>query len=119
MTPRFRLRAPQPSENDVEAGCLTILALHNYWVVRQHAGVWRSLDGKRYLHGVTKGTPDYACLHGIHRNFLLEVKRPGGQLSLDQIAQIGLIELRYGLPIVVVQSADELCEFLAKHEHSP
>lgn len=119
MSRAFRLTAPVPSENDIEAGCVTILELHNYWVVKLHAGVFKSLDDRRHIHGVKKGTPDYICAHEFHRNFLLEVKRPGGELSHDQIAQIEFLKLKYRLPIVVVESAEELCSFLAKHERSP
>ena len=115
----FRLTAPIPSENDVEAGCITVLELHDYWVVRLHAGVFETLDGKRKIRGVKKGTPDYACLHEFHRNFLLEVKRPGNDLSPEQESQIRFLELRYRLPIVAVDSAEGLCNFLARHERSP
>jgi hypothetical protein len=112
----FRLTAPAPSENDVEAGCVAILELRGYWAVKLHAGVFRSLDGKRHVHGVKKGTPDYACLHEKHRGFLMEVKRPGGELSIEQQTEIGFLKLRYRLPIVVVENAAELCNFLAHHE---
>jgi hypothetical protein len=112
----WKLRAPRASENDIEAGCKTLLALHGYWVVRLHAGVFQSLDGRRHIHGVTKGTPDYACLHEFHRNFLMEVKRPGGALSWIQQKQIKLLRLQYHLPIVVVESADDLSLFLLEHE---
>jgi hypothetical protein len=112
----FRLRPQVPTENDVEAGCLTILELHSYWTVKLHAGVFKTLDGRRHIHGVKKGTPDYACLHEVHRNFLLEVKRPGADLSDDQVVQIGLLELRYRLPIVVVDSPKQLSDFLVEHE---
>jgi hypothetical protein len=115
----FRLRPPSISENDVEAGCKTILALHSYWVVKLHAGVFKTLDDRRHVHGVPKGTPDYACLHGRFRNFLLEVKRPGGELSADQEGQIEVLQQHYGLPIVVVETVDQLCNFLARHERSP
>jgi hypothetical protein len=115
----FRLTAPVPSENDVEAGCLTILSLHHYWVVRLHADLFQSMDGYRKIRGVTKGTPDYACLHERHRNFLMEVKRPGGELSDVQKFQISVIEQNYRLPVIVVESAEQLCNFLAEHERSP
>jgi len=115
----FRLTAPVPTENDIEAGCITILELHNYFVVRLHAGVFKSLDDRRHIHGVKKGTPDYACLHEFHPSFLLEVKRPGGALSPDQVCQIEFLKLKFRLPIVVVESAEQLCNFLARHEHSP
>jgi hypothetical protein len=115
----FRLAAPQPAEKDVVAGCKTILGLHNYLVIRLHAGVYETLDGQRRIRGVPKGTPDYACLHEVHRNFLLEVKRPGGALSHDQEIQIELLKIQYRLPVAVVETVDQLCDFLAKHERSP
>lgn len=119
MSRPYRLTAPRASENDVEAGCKAVLALHSYWVVRLHAGTFQTLDCRRKIRGVTKGTPDYACLHEFHRNFLLEVKRPGGELSDDQQTQIKLIQFQYRLPIVVVESAEELSAWLQAHERSP
>jgi hypothetical protein len=115
----FRLTPPPISEDDVEAGCLDVLALHHYWVARLHAGVFKSLDDRRYIRGVSKGTPDYACLHSRHRNFLLEVKRPGGKLNPDQVIQIQVLREQFDLPVVVVEGVEELCNFLAKHEHPP
>lgn len=119
MTRPFRLTAPRATENDVEAGCKTILSLHNYWVVRLHAGTFKSIDGQRWVKGVPKGTPDYACLHAEHRNFLLEVKRPGGALSDEQLRQTEYLSLIFNLPIAVVESVKELQFFLAQHERSP
>jgi hypothetical protein len=119
MPPRpFKLTPPQLSENDVEAQCKTVLALHRYLVIRLHAGVYQTLDGRRHVRGVPKGTPDYACLHERYRNFLLEVKRPGGDLSDDQKAQIADIERQYRLPIVVVEHVEQLGKFLARHERA-
>lgn len=115
----FRFKAPTISENDVEAGCIDLLRLHDYWVVKLHAGVFQSLDGRRHIRGVRRGVPDFACLHESHRNFLLEVKRPGGELSIEQQTEIAMLQLRYRLPIVVVESANELSNFLARHERSP
>jgi hypothetical protein len=47
------------------------------------------------------------------------VKRPGGVLSEDQKIQIEVIQRNFGLPVVVVESANQLCNFLAQHERSP
>jgi hypothetical protein len=80
--------------------------------------VYQTLDGRRHVRGVPKGTPDYACLHERYRNFLLEVKRPGGDLSDDQKAQIADIERQYRLPIVVVEHVEQLGNFLARHERA-
>ena len=64
-------------------------------------------------------TPDYVCLHGRHRNFLLEVKRPGGTLNPDQVIQIAVAREQFDLKVAVVSSTDELSEWLAAHERSP
>ena len=118
-TRAFKLTAPRATENDIEAGCMTILGLHKYWVVKLHAGTFQTLDCARKLKGVKKGTPDYACMHERHRGFLLEVKRPGGVLSPDQVAEINTLHIQYRLPIAVVDSVEALSSFLARHERSP
>ena len=115
----FRLTPPPISENDVEAGCMTILELHHYAVYRLHAGVFKTLDGIRHIHGAKKGTPDWICIHEKHRGFLMEVKRPGEKLKPDQETEIAMLQLRFSLAIVVVESVDGLCNFLARHERSP
>src|SRR5262245_50185283 len=119
MSRPFRLTARPISEDDVEAGLKTVLALHNYLVIRLHAGVYQTLDGARHIRGVPKGTPDYACLHETHRNFLLEVKRPGGKLNPDQEVQIADLRKRFRLPVVVVEGVEEFCNWLVKQEHPP
>lgn len=119
MSRPFRLHPDAISEDDVEAGCKTILQLHQYWVIRLHAGVFQTMDGRRHIRGVPKGTPDYACMHGRFRSFLLEVKRPGAKLSPEQELQITVLKRQWDLPIVVVESVDKLCNFLAIHERSP
>ena len=115
----FRLTAPRLTENHVEAQCLDILALHRYWVRRLHAGVFLSLDGRRHIHGVAKGTPDYVCLHGRHRPFLLEVKRPGGVLSDEQKIQIAVAREQFDLTVAVVEKVEDFSEWLERHERSP
>src|SRR5262245_23809053 len=102
MSSAWKLRAPVPTENDIEAGCLTILELHRYWVAKLHAGTFKTLDGRRYVKGVKKGTPDYVCLHERFRGFLMETKRPGEVLSPEQVVEIERLGRFYGLPIVVV-----------------
>jgi hypothetical protein len=58
-------------------------------------------------------------MHARYLSFLLEVKRPGGRLSEDQKKRHEFLRLRYEMPIVVAYSVDDLCNFLAQHEHSP
>lgn len=115
----WALKPPPISEDDVEAGCLTILKLHHYHVIRCHAGVYKTLDDRRHIQGVPKGHPDYACMHGTHRNFLLEVKRPGGKLNPNQEFQIQFLRDQYSLPVVVAEDPAEFARWLAIHERSP
>lgn len=119
MTRPFRLTPPPISEDDVEAGCMSLLWLRRYKVYRLHVGIFQSMDGERTIYGAPKGTPDYICAHGVYRSFLLEVKRPGGKLRPDQEIEIALLREQFGLAIVVASSTDELGNFLARHERSP
>ena len=118
MTRPFRLEAPRASENDIEAGCLTVLRLRGYWVARLHAGTFKTVDGQRWIKGNDKGTPDWVAMRG-KRGLLLEVKRPGAKLSLDQQRKIAELRTDYGLPIVVVSDAFQLSAWLDQHERSP
>ena len=115
---RFRLQSPriQLSENDVEKACLHLLALHGYWVGRLHAGTFKSVDGKRWVKGHPKGTPDYACMHADRPGFLLEVKRPGEKPSPEQDQKHLEIRLGFRLAISVVDSVEGLAEWLNNHE---
>ena len=114
----WRLTSPQLVENDVEDQCKTILEMKGWKAYRLNAGIFQSLDARRKFPGAPKGTPDYICARGV-RCFLLEVKRPGGQLSEVQKAEISYLRQYYGLRVVVVDHVDQLCNFLAEHERLP
>jgi hypothetical protein len=113
----FRLTPPpRLVENDVERACLDLLRYRGYWVVRVHAGTFKSADGRRWIKGADKGTPDYACVHERFLGFLLEVKRPGADASPEQKQKIMEIRLGYHLAIAVVDSVDALDAWLRQHE---
>lgn len=119
MSRSFRLK-PQTirmSENDVERACLDLLRLRGYWPVRLHAGLFKSVDDRRWIRGVDKGTPDWAAI--VAPSFLLETKRPGGSLSDDQKRKIFEIQRFNGLETVVVEDAQELLDWLDQHQRSP
>jgi len=115
---RFRLQSPrlQLSEDDVEKACLDLLHLRGYWVGRNHCGTFKSVDGRRWIKGAPKGTPDYACLHGSRPGFLLEVKRPGETTSPEQEQKHLEIRLGYQLAISTVDSVEGLAAWLNQHE---
>jgi hypothetical protein len=117
----FRLtpsKPPRLSENDVEKACIDVLRYRGYYVVRLHAGRFKSADGLRWIKGVDKGTPDYATVHQRHPGFLLEVKRPGEKPSPEQEQKH--LELRVGfhLAIGVVDSVEALLAWLDQHEQA-
>ena len=71
---KFQLKAPKPRpliENDVEAQCLDALRWRHYRPERLHAGIFKSLDGRRYVKAHAKGTPDYVVVHAIFPAFYL------------------------------------------------
>jgi hypothetical protein len=108
----------QLSENDVEKQCLDLLGLHGYWLIRLHSGRFKTADDKRWITGVDKGTPDWAAVKAP--SFLMEVKRPGGKLSDLQRQKIREIETCFRLPIVVVDSVEELQHWLeGLHARAP
>jgi hypothetical protein len=114
---QFRLTPDPPlCENDVERACLDLLALRGYWVGRNHCGTFKSADGRRWIKGAPKGTPDYTTVHEHFPGFLLEVKRPGGDVSPEQKTKITEIRLGYRLAIAVVDTVEALAVWLEQHE---
>ena len=57
------------------------------------------------------GIPDYAI-----PRFFVEVKRPGGTLSEVQRAKIEQLQEHWGLETAVVESLDELLQWLARQK---
>lgn len=117
--PRFRLTPPvrvKLVEAHVVKACLDILHLKQYWTAKLHAGVFKTLDGNRYVTGVPKGTPDYIAVHQYYPGFLVEFKRPGQSPTPEQ-EQVALsIRLGYRLATAAVDSVDSLSEWLRLHE---
>jgi hypothetical protein len=113
----FRLTAPaRLRENDVERACLDLARARGYWPVRQHVGRFRTPDGRWITMGQA-GLPDWALVK--RPGFLLETKRPGGELSEIQQQRIFELRMGYGLDVVVVESVEELEQWLTFHERSP
>lgn len=116
--PHYRLQAPTfpLSENDVETACKTLLGTRGWKHERLLAGVFRSMDNRRVIHGAAKGTPDYLVVHPRYPAFYLETKRPGGELSDIQRFKILEIQQGWRLAVAVVASAAELAVWLDHHE---
>jgi hypothetical protein len=113
---RFRLKSPPgPSENDVERGCIALMQLRGYWVIRVQSGLFKTPDN-RWIRIGEKGIPDYAAVHERWPGFLLEIKRTGGGLSPEQIQKIQELEMGYRLSVGVVDSTTAMSSFLDTHE---
>lgn len=109
----FRLKPPKPQivENHIEEQCLTLLALAGWYVQRNHSGTFKSADGRRWIKGHPKGTPDYTVIKG-RTAFLLETKKPGEHLSPDQITQHNKLRQLFKVEIVTVDSIEALAAWL-------
>jgi hypothetical protein len=114
----FQLKAPQLkiSENDVRSACLQVLQLQGWWPVRQHVGRFQT-PGKNWINVGVPGDPDYAIIKAP--GFFLETKRPGGTLSDVQMTRIRQLKVLSGMDTVVVESVEQLMEWLTQRERSP
>lgn len=121
---KFRLTPPkiELSESDVAKACVDLLRWKHYQPQRLPAGRYimpdREVIELCQTHGVKlrwmtlaePGIPDY-----VIPAWFMEVKRPGGKLSPEQEMKIMDLERTWHLPVCVVESVDELIEWLARH----
>jgi hypothetical protein len=119
MARGWTLTSPQLTENDVEHACLDLVRVRGYYVIRLHAGTFKTADGKRWIKGVDPGTPDYICVHPVYPGFFLETKRPGADLSWTQKSKIDELYRVYRLAVVAVDSAAALNGWIDEHEAKP
>ena len=112
----FRLTAPPPlKEADVKRACLDLLRLRGYYVQRTNSGLFKTPDG-RWIRIGEVGVPDYVATHQTFPGFLMELKRPGGDVSPEQKTRIMEIRLGYHLAIAVVDTVEALDVWLRQHE---
>jgi hypothetical protein len=115
----FRLQPPPAlKEADVVEACCDLLALRGYKVIRQQVARAKTAAGNWLTIGEL-GMPDFIAMHGKFRSFLMEVKRPGGKLSPEQVFKIQQLQMGYRLAVAVVESSRELHDWLTQHERSP
>lgn len=111
---RFRLTSPRVklSENDVERACLDLLRFKGFDPRRLHVGLFHPY---KKFHQVIEmgeaGIPDY-----VIPRFYVEVKRPGGTLSDVQRRRIFELKQAWNLETAVVESIDELADWLRDYE---
>src|SRR3954464_2012657 len=90
-TARFRLTPPEPSERDVHERCAEVLDKlllppAMWFTYPAGASVLSPQQAARHIRiGLKRGLPDLWFLHdGV---YLIELKRPGGQLSKTRIVR--------------------------------
>lgn len=93
-------KAPARTEASVLKGCLRVLALKGIPHWRNNTGAARM--GDRYVRFGTKGGSDVlAILPGPGRLMAIEVKRPGGKPTEDQLAFLAAVRDAGGVALVV------------------
>ena len=120
MSKRFRLtspKLPRLSEADVVEACKRVVELHGYIPVRQHVGLYRSMDGERVLSLGKTGDPDWVCVKPP--SFFMEVKRPGETPTEVQLKRHAELREAFKYDVVVVDSAELLFDWLQKRDRSP
>jgi len=95
--------------------CTKVLAKRGYWLRRNPVGMFRTLSGNVVEFGPV-GIPDYTALHGTYPAILVEFKRPGKLLRPSQREKFSKIQFGYKLAAVMVESVEQLVEFLEGHE---
>lgn len=113
----FRLTAPKLrlSEDEVIAQCAKILEQRGYWLRRNPVGRFRSLSGNWVDFGPV-GIPDYTAIHARYPAFFIEFKKPGKLLRESQISKFQKIQFGYRLAAVMVDSVEQLMDWLSGHE---
>ena len=108
---RFRLTSPRVKvkERDVKRACLDILRYRGFLPIPLTVGLFKTPDG-RYVRIGEPGLPDV-----VVARFFVELKRPGGELSSEQVAKIREFEC-YGVPTVVPDSPEALVAWLAEYQ---
>lgn len=118
MPERFGLTSPLPklSEKDVIAQCSDYLQCRGYWLKRNAVGKYRHAVSGNYAEFGPPGIPDYLAIHERYPAFFIEFKRPGKKLRPTQVTEFFKLQVGYRLAAVMVDSLDQLQDFLRGHE---
>jgi hypothetical protein len=114
--PRFQLSGDRLkiSENDVRKACLDLLRARRWWPIRQHVGLFNPVGRPSHKISIGEaGDPDYVVVRAP--SFFLETKRPGGELSDAQRKRIDTLRRFYDLNTIVVESVEELHDWLDRN----
>lgn len=102
-------------EKDIQSAVLQYLKIKGYFVWKQNNTGIRKPNGS-YIPSQMLGVADIIGVGPKGRFVAVEVKRPGGKLSLHQERFLMEVREKGGLA-VVVQSVDHIIEILKKWEN--
>jgi hypothetical protein len=101
------LKSSQPKEQAIQAQILTYLKLKGYYVWRNNSGATRAGKfGERFIRYGLVGSADIIGLTKQGTFLAIEIKRPGGRLSLHQEAFLEAIRANKGIAIVAYSLTD-------------
>lgn len=112
----FRLKPPEPKESDVLHAIRTALAMHPSvaWAHRFNTAAGklvRKNGHSQFMRFGFPGCPDFLGQLRDGRALAVEVKRPSGRATLEQIAFLDCVKANGGVA-VVARSVDDLLEAL-------
>lgn len=113
----FRLTPPtvELTEADVIQKCKKLLDRRGYWLKRNPVGKFQTPSGNWVDIGPA-GIPDFTAVHRDYPAFFIEFKRPGKVLRPNQQTKFSEIQFGYSLHAVMVDSVEQLEEWLGGHE---
>ena len=108
MTKPFRLTKPEPEESQVLRAVLRALELHPQivWAKRMNSGAMKTLSGGFMRFGFP-GCPDVWAQTRTGRLVVVEVKKPSGRASPEQIEFLRLVGSNGGIAFIA-RSADDV-----------
>ena len=100
-------------ESDIQRDIIAYLTMAGYWPLRFYMGAIKQAGGRR-AKNPNRGFPDILVWdkERTGKVFAIEVKKPGGRLSVDQADMIHQLEGR-GTRCLVATSVDEVREWLS------
>lgn len=94
-------------EGDIQRSIMIALSAQGHAMFRANNGLFFTKDGRHIASGLPKGFSDlFGFRIGDCRAIFLEVKKPGGRVSPEQIAFLAAMQARGAIAGVVRSVAD-------------
>ena len=94
-------------ESEIQKQCIDWLRANGFWANKLHVGPIQLGNGKRWAKNPLRGAPDIIAIRDAIY-YGIEVKRPGGKLSNEQIRFHEEIRAKGGAVIMVVYSLEDM-----------